>query len=796
MPNPFAKYSVPQQEETEEQANPFAVYSTEPATQEPVSDLDTQSVQREPKSDLGLPAPPALDPASMPKREEQGRVSSAGGSFMRGFGSIVASLPKAVGEGAVALANKYGDDPIWGNPDKITPEKTTSYQIGDAIEKWFNKFAVNPEYAEEFWASQIPQGAGSMAGFLAGGVAGKVAKVPALATTMGLGAAATGVEGVQDYLSTLEKDAAVDPKLREQAFAWNAILGTSEALPITRILDRVDGMTGGGVKRIIKEGFKGGIEELTQEVFQSVGQNAIASDILKYDPDRGLFTGTVEAGEVGFTLGFALNTMAAMIGSRRSGKTGQPKEETAQVPAEGEEAPLSTEDVTGDSVDALDISQAGKQEVDEMVNVPRGTETVQQQEAGGTQDLTGAVPGIGAQESAPIEEETVSPESAISYVDPRLNRDIYRGRLETMAGELVTGVGVSLVPDPNFIGGESDVRDEQGRPEAPMVRTESLNPEWFQSLMEDDHYSMSVGKVKNAVEKAVSGERLGVRQARVIGAMLNNIEGERTSRESMDYAREQLRITREARSRAKIPDAGDWLLEEDQYPEDFDGIGRLFIEFQAQAEGIGKEFSENVDSLLYSEDSDANIISQITKLFEAHYGQQSQKSSQALQELEGVTEIQGAGREQPVTRELTAEGVGTGIEPGSGYAGQQPIPIEGDLGGLPTPPPPAAPAAKEEAKLAITKLVEIGKKPVSEKPKLADELTPTKDRRQKKKPGIKDEKRVDEDRRHSDKYRKSIDAMSMGERKELIEELRHDALINRLTGLGSRMAWEEVEKKQ
>ena len=264
----------------------------------------------------------------------QGRLSSAGGSIARGFGKIVASLPKAVAEGAVNLANKFGDDPIWGNPDRVTPEQTTAYKAGEAIEGWFNTFSVNPAYRDEFVTSKLASGFGSLGGFVAGGFAGKIAKIPVLVTTMGLGAAATGVEGVEDYLSTLSKDEKADPEIRESAFNLNAALGTSEALPVLQILDRLDKASGGGVKRILKEGFKGGLEELTQEVLQSVGQNAIAAKLLKYDPERSLLSGTQEAGEVGFTLGFALNTLAAMIGSRRAGNIGVPPQQDAEFTEE------------------------------------------------------------------------------------------------------------------------------------------------------------------------------------------------------------------------------------------------------------------------------------------------------------------------------------------------------------------------------------------------------------------------------------------------------------------------------
>lgn len=72
------------------------------------------------------------------------------------------------------------------------------------------------------------------------------------------------------------------------------------------------------------------------------------------------------------------------------------------------------------------------------------------------------------------------------------------------------------------------------------------------------------------------------------------------------------------------------------------------------------------------------------------------------------------------------------------------------------------------------------------------------ERRKKKQPGRKKERRQvgQEDRRRQWAYRKDVDEMSPEERKAVIETLRQDALVNQMTGLGSKMAWEDAEKKQ
>lgn len=270
-----------------------------------------------------------------PPPKPMGRVESNFNSFMQGFGQVVSSVPKAIGEGAISIANKFGDDPIWGNPEKINPEETTSYIIGQSVSDYIDKkFPTNEDYQGEF-LTDLSAGAGSMGGFLVGGAATSLAKAPAFVGSALFGSAAMGVEQTEDYKRSMEEQGLeVDPETRSDAFLLGSALGTSEAAPIYRALNRIDKITGGGVKKIVKEGVKGGIEELIQEVSQSIGGNAIATDVLEYDPDRDIFTGTVRSGEVGFSLGFLLNTLTSAVGSRRGGRTAGDEKEVVDVEKE------------------------------------------------------------------------------------------------------------------------------------------------------------------------------------------------------------------------------------------------------------------------------------------------------------------------------------------------------------------------------------------------------------------------------------------------------------------------------
>ncbi len=114
------------------------------------------------------------------------------------------------------------------------------------------------------------------------------------------------------------------------------------------------------------------------------------------------------------------------------------------------------------------------------------------------------------------------------FTDQRLTRPEYRTRLEYLAADLVKGGGVGYV------------RDENDRITG---RTPSINPEWFKGIGENPDTAMSVEATQAAIQKALNGEKLGVRQMRVVGAAMDAITGERSN-----YARELLAMRETVRA--------------------------------------------------------------------------------------------------------------------------------------------------------------------------------------------------------------------------------------------------------
>ncbi len=177
------------------------------------------------------------------------------------------------------------------------------------------------------------------------------------------------------------------------------------------------------------------------------------------------------------------------------------------------------------------------------------------------------------------EDEIAAATDEVQYADQRLRRGIYRDHLVGMADELVPNGGVTYIYD------ENDVI---------IGRTGSVNPDWFQSMNADPDYRMSVRQVQNAVNKAVRGRPLGVRETRVVQAMTDMITERRL--QDVDYARDQLERARQerraAREAAALPDDRDLEIsaeafEEDEYAPEMTAESRMIFELMEQATAFG-----------------------------------------------------------------------------------------------------------------------------------------------------------------------------------------------------------------
>ncbi|MEH6525911.1 MAG: LPD38 domain-containing protein [Sneathiella sp.] len=261
---------------------------------------------------------------------------SAISSGIQGFGGVIADTLKA---GAIA-------DAKMGFIDK--PEDGILFQAGEWISDLLKEKApVNPD-EQGTLPDKIGSGLGSTAGFLAGGLAGGTSKgALAMAGVLGSGSQATN-----QYMDALDNGASIDDAYN--AAGLGALVGSTEAVPIVKLLDRLDKGTSGGIKRIIINAAKGGTEEGLQEAFQSIASNLIASDLVKYDAERKTFESTGEDAGIGFGIGALFNTVASIFGLKARGRPS-----TDSAPIESQE----TETTRPESVQEEEAAVADDSEV-------------------------------------------------------------------------------------------------------------------------------------------------------------------------------------------------------------------------------------------------------------------------------------------------------------------------------------------------------------------------------------------------------------------------------------------------
>lgn len=199
------------------------------------------------------------------------------------------------------------------------------------------------------------------------------------------------------------------------------------------------------------------------------------------------------------------------------------------------------------------------------------------------------------------------------WADPRLKRPEYRGMLIDAVNYMAEGGGGAG----NLTGGDFDVGAENKRVDQlePVRRQPSVNEKWVQGMLQD--HGVSVRQAKAAVAKALRGERLGVRQKRIVTDMLDRQGDEHKNRYVPDAMRE-LEQARQARRKAKAlqelqpsdlraihegMQPSDAVLadmfsgeqyQEDQYPPDMDAEARSLYELTHEAGSIDENATERV----------------------------------------------------------------------------------------------------------------------------------------------------------------------------------------------------------
>lgn len=230
--------------------------------------------------------------------------------------------------------------------------------------------------------------------------------------------------------------------------------------------------------------------------------------------------------------------------------------------------------------------------------------------------------------------------------DARLSRPEFRDRLSTIASELEKGGGVSYI------------RDENDRITG---RTPSVNPDWFKAMNENPETKMSVEDTRAAIDKALRGEKLGVRQLRVVGAALDSITEERGSyareirvmrenaredrRRAYEQWREATNVPMDAEFEATVwPESPGEVYNETDYLPDYTMPERATMELVEAADALGVPWDQ-IDKALAEPDGDAQTKALTQLVWDAQNEHRIERGdSQATSPESGSAENEGSPR--------------------------------------------------------------------------------------------------------------------------------------------------------
>ena len=279
------------------------------------------------------------------EKPSQGRLSHAANAWMQ---SLI-NIPGDFMQGAAVQAQEdgrrelnksrafhsffrklvRGKDSNYEEAPRENPTDSALYKKGKNVKDFAkNSFPTNPEYQGDFLTDTLPRAGGSVAGYTGAALLGRgIGLAPAM-TVGTLGATQTGV---QSFNEALAKTGDLDKAY--QAFNMSLPVGATEGVPIGRALGVINKASKGGISKILVRGFKGGLEELVQEVVQTLGQNFVAKSV--YDPERQITKGLVEQGGAGFTVGGALNILTEYLGQRKA--RGKSQKQSVMQPQAGDD---------------------------------------------------------------------------------------------------------------------------------------------------------------------------------------------------------------------------------------------------------------------------------------------------------------------------------------------------------------------------------------------------------------------------------------------------------------------------
>jgi hypothetical protein len=247
---------------------------------------------------MGFPvAPGGLDPQTAKELKEAGenlderRIAAAGEQVktatenaptqtwwlnaIRSFSKAQSEGFTSIGKGLAIGLNELPREMVGLK----NPGRSDMRAWFDTVDATMNKLMPADASKREDFDTILSAGAGSMSSFLTSSVVGNLIGLPAKTATTIVGAA-TG--SAQQYEDAEAHHAGALQRLG--AFLFGGAVGATEAIPFNRALGRLEKASGGVVSRMLATTAASSIEEFTQELGQSFGQDLVAK--LIYDAQR------------------------------------------------------------------------------------------------------------------------------------------------------------------------------------------------------------------------------------------------------------------------------------------------------------------------------------------------------------------------------------------------------------------------------------------------------------------------------------------------------------------------------
>jgi hypothetical protein len=195
--------------------------------------------------------------------------------------------------------------------EKIDPRTFPPYRDTVAAEKALAEaLPINPHFKDEL-TQKIARGFGAIGGAVILGVVGRGVGLPRAVAAL---VPAMNSAAVHGFESTLRNGGSIEDAFT--ASDLKSLAAVVDAVPIARILDRFDRASGGTLRKALIEGVKGGGEGAVKGFIQRTVDNLIKSELVKYDPETGVFQGTGEAAGVSFLTTSLASVLASMLGAK------------------------------------------------------------------------------------------------------------------------------------------------------------------------------------------------------------------------------------------------------------------------------------------------------------------------------------------------------------------------------------------------------------------------------------------------------------------------------------------------